>query len=1299
MAVTCAGRSLTYAELTTRSRAVAGALTERAIGIEDVVGLCAERSLDQVVGLLGILRAGAAYLPLDPDLPEGRLAYLVGDAGARLVLATATTAGLVEGAVQISELAGSGLPVVPKPQHAAYVIYTSGSTGQPKGVLTEHRAIVNRISWMQHLYPLGVDDAVLHKTPVGFDVSVWELLWPLVSGARLVLAEPGGHRDTAYLRDVIRDERVTTVHFVPSMLTMFLGETGLAELTSLRRLFSGGERLTPDLVRRVDEVLGVPMFNFYGPAEAAVEVCEWPTAGLALDARTVPLGPPMGGVDVRVLDADLAPVPFGAVGEICIGGLAPARGYVGRPELTAASFVPDPFTPGGRLYRSGDLGRQRPDGVIEFLGRRDAQIKLRGQRLERGEVEAVIRELAGVAAASAMVREDLPGGPTLVGYAVPRAGTELTPEGLREGVARQLPETQVPAAFVVLLELPVGPTGKLDRGQLPKPEVARVNAADRTPPTTPTQKAIAAAWEHLLGIEDVVLDDDFFALGGHSLLAIQVVARLRGTLPEGARPLSVMDVFRLRTLRELAEHADAADSGPHHLLHELTRGVAVPALTVIAVPHGGGSAVIYQGTADSLPSGVALYALAIPGHDVGVSEEALPFDELAQTVCDEVVERIEGPVVLYGHCGVGSAVIVELALRLEAAGRPVDAVYIGGSFPFARPTGFFGRLVGLVESERLTSDRSYENWMRALGADLSDLDPEQARFIIHNVRRDSRTAETYFTELFESSPQVLTAPVISVVGEHDPATDYATERYREYHRISRTTALVELPEAGHYFVKYRPDDLAEIITEVHPGLSSGEIAATPGQARGSWRLVDVSRQVDQAGGPRPSMGRFGIVASTQLVSNLGSALTDFALPLWVFLQTHSVTQYAILFTLAMVPGLIAAPLAGAVVDRRKRKTVMLVADSVAGVLEAVLAVLYFTGQLEVWHVYGLVTAMSVALTFHRLAYQSAIPQLVPKRFLGHANGLVQMVGGVAQLLVPLVAVAVMAAVELGGIIAIDMTTFVFAFVVLVLVAFPRTLPFTRRESLTHEMREGFQHATRTSGFRAMLGWFALLNVFLSPMVLLLSPLVLGFSDIKAVGIVSAAGGVGAFLGGLVLGIWGGPRTHKMRAVLWCAVAIAACAFIAGLSPNAVPVAVGFAGLYFWLSVMNGIYATIVQTKVPPRFHGRVFAVQTLAAWSTLPLAFLVVAPGLSALMEPLMMPGGALADTLGRLIGTGPGRGVAALYLICSLVITAVSLVSLATPRLANLDDEMPDAISDDVIGLEELGLPVEPATELVRVT
>src|SRR5690606_26048181 len=439
-----------------------------------------------------------------------------------------------------------------------------------------------------------------------------------------------------------------------------------------------------------------------------------------------------------------------------------------------------------RLYRTGDLVRRRADGVLEFLGRLDSQVKLRGLRIEPGEIESALRALPAVGDAAVIVRDD-----RLVAYVTPGAGVDqaldqaLDHGALRAELKKTLPDYMVPAAYVTLAALPLSPNGKLDRRRLPAPVATRDDSVEFIAPGTPTERELAAIWSDLLGVEAVGVDDDFFDLGGHSLLATQVVARLRQRT--GAQ-VSVMDVFKHRTVRELAALADtpAEQRGPRTLLHRLTAGsVTTPVLSYVCVPYGGGSAVVYQPLADALPDGHALWSVAIPGHDVGVSEERLPFDELAEGCVREILEKVEGPIALYGHCGVGSALTVEIARRLEAAGRELEGVYIGGIFPFARPRGrVLSWLSKIAQAERLRSDQGYVNWLISQGADISDLEPEQARRIVRNMRRDSREAEEYYTRLFESGTRRLRAPVISIVGTEDPATDYYQERFREWHFLT-----------------------------------------------------------------------------------------------------------------------------------------------------------------------------------------------------------------------------------------------------------------------------------------------------------------------------------------------------------------------------------------------------------------------------------------------------------------------------------------------------------------------------------
>ncbi|MEU8380800.1 amino acid adenylation domain-containing protein [Streptosporangium sp. NPDC048865] len=1300
-AVTFRGESLTYRELDERAAGVARVLRGSGVGRGSLVAVCAERSAELVTGLLGVLKTGAAYVPLDPGYPADRLAFMLSDAGAAVVLTqrhladrlaghdaavlalddpavwTASGHASSSGVSGTSEVARGGEDAG-DPGAAAYMIYTSGSTGRPKGVPNSHRGIVNRLDWMQRRYGLTPDDVVLQKTPAGFDVSVWEFFWPLMTGARMVLAEPGGHRDPAYLRDLVASEGVTTTHFVPSMLGIFLSEDGVRDLTSLRRVICSGEELPVDLALRCLATLpGAELHNLYGPTEAAVDVSSWHCTAEALAGRTsVPIGAPIQNVTLHVLNPHRRPVPVGVPGELHIGGVGVALGYHRRPELTAERFLPLGHD---RVYRTGDAARWLPDGTIEFLGRLDDQVKLHGLRIELGEIEATLRERAGVRDAAVIVREDVPGDRRLVAYLVADEPQETA--RVRAALGGTLPDYMVPSMFVTLDALPLTPNGKLDRKALPAPESPA--AAEYVEPENDAERAIAAVWQQVLSVERVGAGDDFFDLGGNSLLAIQVVAKLRRALPEGSLQVGLVDLFSFRTVRELAGFVGGpGGGGARPLLQRLTPRRTVTR-SYVCVPYGSGSAIVYQPLADALPEDQALHAVAIPGNDVGLDEEPEDFDEVARRCTEEILRTVEGTVVIYGHCGVGAGLATELARRVEAAGREVEAVYIGAIFPFARPRGLMRTLSRIGEFESLRRSQGDINWLKARGVDLEELDPGVADRIIRTMRHDGKAAEKYFTDLFDTPDRVrLRAPVISVIGERDPATDFYEERFREWHFIADTAALVVLDEGGHFFLRYRAEELAEIL-QVHDRLD-----APPERGPDdTWWVHGVARTSDakaQKETVQPSMGRFLTFSAGQQISMIGSALVGWALPLTVLVDSGSVTQFSILAVLNLA-GLLISPLAGAIVDRGDRRRVILLADCASAAVQTVLAGIILFGDLQLWQIYLLVISLSVASSFQRLAYNSAVPQLVPKHYLGHAIGVTQMAGGVAQLVVPLIAAGLLAWIGLGGIVAIDVVSYVFAIAVVLLVRFPATLPWRPREPLTTEIVKGFGYTWNERGLRSMLVFFAVLNIFLSPLLLLVSPLVLSFATLADVSRVSVVSGLGVLLGGLTMALWGGPAKHRFRGVLAATLAMAAGSVVVGVSPSLVTIGIGAFALTFFLTVMNSIYTTIVQIKVPYRYHGRVFALNTLVAWSTLPVGMGLVAPLGATLLDPLLVPGGPLASTVGAVIGVGPGRGIGLLYLVCALGMALVVAGSLRVRRLVRLDTEMPDALPDDQVGLETI--------------
>jgi amino acid adenylation domain-containing protein len=593
-AVDASGERLTYRELHLRADRLAGALRRLGVGPESVVGVLFERSVEMVVALLGTLKAGAAYLPLDPTYPPERLAFMLADSGAAALVVQEKWRQRIpaDALTTLPSLAVLGVngpapgegetphpPGLPLPgntgnpsnagnpgnpgnaANAAYVIYTSGSTGRPKGVVNTHGAICNRLLWGQATFRLGPEDRVLQKTPFTFDVSVWELFAPLIAGSELVLARPEGHRDNAYLIDLLQSQGITTAHFVPSMLGAFLASPGVESCRSLRRVIASGEALTPELVERFFARLPeVELYNLYGPTEAAVEVSSWACRRDA--AGPVPIGRPISNLRLYTHDGALLPVPPGEPGELLIGGVGLARGYLRRPDLTAASFVPDPFSgaAGSRLYRTGDLARQREDGALLYLGRLDHQVKLRGFRIELGEIEAALRHLPEVTDAVVTVREDTPGDQRLVAYVVPRGGAPLpTRLEWQRTLAQSLPEHMLPAVFVTLAALPLNAHGKVDRRGLPAPDRDRPELAETyLAPRSAAERAIAALWGELLNLDQVGVDDNFFHLGGHSLLVAQALSRLRQTY---GVEVPLVEFFRRPTVAALAARIERGAEG------------------------------------------------------------------------------------------------------------------------------------------------------------------------------------------------------------------------------------------------------------------------------------------------------------------------------------------------------------------------------------------------------------------------------------------------------------------------------------------------------------------------------------------------------------------------------------------------------------------------------------------------------------------------------------------------------------------------------------------------------------------
>ncbi|MEN3810128.1 amino acid adenylation domain-containing protein [Chromobacterium piscinae] len=692
-------RALSYAETRAQVAHLAGRLADAGVKPGDIVAVALPRSAHLSLALMAAQEAGAAYLPLDTGYPDERLAYMVADAKPALIVTCAELAPRFAsmGALLLQdELAADpqafDAPAL-TPDHAAYLLYTSGSTGRPKGVLVSHRAIVNRLLWMQHEYGLGADDVVLQKTPCSFDVSVWEFFWPLIVGAKLFMAPPDAHRDPEALLELIAARGVTTLHFVPSMLAALLahmrGDAAArsAQAASLRRVFCSGEALSRELADGYAGLIDAPLHNLYGPTEAAVDVSYQPAAKPAPESASVPIGLPVWNTALRILDAALRPVPVGAPGELYLCGVQLAHGYLGRPDLTASRFVADPYADGERMYRTGDIARWLPDGAVEYLGRSDDQLKIRGQRIELGEIEAALLAQPGVA--RAVVHARALGGQAahaagadnrqLVGYVI-AADQDNPPEAdaLRAALAKVLPAHMVPVAVMRLADFPLSANGKLDRKALPEPSAAA--SIDGREPRPGLESRIAALFAEILERDAVRADDDFFALGGHSLLAMRLAATLRRELK---LPVSVGQIMSSPTVAKLAAvlsdaglASDPALAGFGEVL-PLRAGKGRP---LFCIHPASGFAWQYSGLSRYLRQGLALVGLQSPRPD-GAIARCADMDE----VCDRHLANLrriqpQGPYHLIGY-SLGGTVAQALAAKLWQQGEEVAFLGLLDTYP------------------------------------------------------------------------------------------------------------------------------------------------------------------------------------------------------------------------------------------------------------------------------------------------------------------------------------------------------------------------------------------------------------------------------------------------------------------------------------------------------------------------------------------------------------------------------------------------------------------------------------------
>jgi nonribosomal peptide synthetase DhbF len=819
-AVTSGDTTLDYGELDARADRLAQLLVRRGAGRGTYVAVALPRSAELVVALLAVLKSGAAYVPVDPDLPAERIAYILSDARPALVVTTTADAHrlpsegpppvLIDapGPDETADPAPVPVPVpAAAPDNPAYVIYTSGSTGRPKGVVVTHANVLSLMSGAQRLFGFTADDAWTMYHSYAFDFSVWELWGPLLHGGRLVVVPYEVSRSPQDFLALLARERITVLNQTPLAFQQLMradreNPEPSRELR-LRYVVFGGEKLDPARLtdwydRHADDA--PVLVNMYGITETTVHVTH-----AALDRRLAEsglgsvIGSGLPGLEVQVLDGSLQPVPPGVAGELYVAGRQLALGYLNRPGLTAERFVANPFDArGGRLYRSGDLARWLPDGRLEYLGRSDGQVKLRGFRIEPAEIEAVLREHGAVADARAVVRPDAVGDTVLAAYVVPAPGSVARPAALRQWLRERLPSYMVPSSVVPLDAIPLTGNGKLDLAALPVPVPVTLGTGPAVPPRNAREFALVQAWTELLGVADAGIDDDFFDSGGDSFKAVSLARRV------GNGRLSVVDVFQHPTPRRLAARLGAAESDAKagSWLHRLVQDDGQPVRQlVIGIPYGGGSATAYQALATRLPPGTALLSAALPGHDPVRPDEPLVGWAPARDHLVAEIARLRSafpgvPVTVYGHC-VGTGLALAVARQLEDDGRPAASVCLGAALPRAQ--------------EGEPDDAGLHAYLSGLGGFEGALDAADLRRVLTVVRHDMAQGAALLHEA-STGWERLRTPVRVIIGDADAATEGYETGYLAWERFAHEVSLEVVPGGGHYFLKGEAEQLARLIT-------------------------------------------------------------------------------------------------------------------------------------------------------------------------------------------------------------------------------------------------------------------------------------------------------------------------------------------------------------------------------------------------------------------------------------------------------------------------------------------------------
>lgn len=1301
LAVACQGKSYTYRELNQRANKLARYLSSKGVRPEKRVGLFVERSLETVVGILGILKAGGAYVPIDPVFPVDRIKYILEDASIDIVVAQEHLTVSLGDAITtefiyldadwsaIADQNGENFAVPLLSSNLIYIIYTSGSTGKPKGVAVEHGNFLNY--YFGVMQRLNVEPGLKYAIASTFaaDLATINVWAALNTGGQLHILTYDQSVDPQEYAGYFREHGIDVIKMVPSHFKALQERANLRDIIPNKRLILAGEASYWDMIDDIRAAKPETEIQIhYGPTETTVSMLTYTVTGKRPVQHTsiLPLGRPLPNVSIYVLDNDLQPTPAGVPGELFIGGPGVARGYLDNPELTGEKFIPNIFDMenGGRLYRTGDIVRYLENGNIEFLGRVDEQVKIRGFRIELGEINSLLKDYPGIKDAFVTVREDTDGEKRIVAYYVQDGEQQVNLSALRNVLKEKLPGYMVPAIFMELDKIPLNANGKVERSALPAPDTFEGGSeSDYEAPRDELEERIAAVWSEVLKLKKVGINDDFFSLGGDSFKAVQVVRGID-------HALSIIDLFKYPTIRELSVIVSQGSKNSGDVLHRISREKdEAEEIAVVCVPFAGGSAISYQPLSEALPDHYALYAVQIPGHDFSKKDEALvPLEEVARRCVQEIKEKVSAnSIAVYGHC-LGGALAIEIARLLEQEGMNLAGVFMGGNFPVSQLPGKLFKLWNkLLPRDRRISNRAYMDLLRSLGGFSETLSGEERDFIIRSLRHDRRESERYYSDRYEDVNHTkLKAPLLCIIGERDRTTEYYEEQYKDWEFFGSRVDIELIPDAGHYFFKHQSQAVADMI----------------GSCLEAWPHKKENQDQDNRGTASlpsvlPNLRTLFIFVFGQFISMMGSSLTGFAMGIWVYSNSGAIMDFAATLVFHRLPGILMLPFAGALADKKDRRHILIWSNVGSALVTLMIAVFFYSNSLQSWHIFVAVAAISIANAFGRPAYLAAVAQIAPKRYLGQANGIVQLATSTSEVLSPVLGGVLVLILKLSGIIIIDFLSFVFCIGTLLFIRFPDSLFRKIEESFFTQMAGGWNFIRKRKSFVALILYFLVSNLMLGMANVLITPLILSFESTVVLGMITSAIGLGGLLGGVAMSLWGGTR-RRAEGMIGFGMLMGLSYIVMGLQPIVGLVMVGVFTYGVSMAMTNAHWQTLIQSKVRAELLARVFSINQLFALPTIPLGYYIGGLLSDRIFKPLFVDRPELVKSLGWLVGTGPSRGIGLLFILLGLIMAVWSFLGLRYYPLRYMDDILPDAIPGPLFIIDKDQIQMEEDRELERI-